>query len=58
LKERLLEARQILVYVGDPPKNMVIILLETNEKCKSNQWPTTQACGVSNPNHKKDVKPT
>jgi len=37
---------------------MVIILLETNDKCKSNQCPTPQECKNNNLNHRREAKPT
>jgi hypothetical protein len=38
-------------------KDMMIILLETNDKCKNNQCPTSQKCKSNNLNYKKEAEP-
>jgi hypothetical protein len=37
-------------------KHRVIISLEINDKCRSNQCPTFQECGGNSPNYRKEVK--
>jgi len=39
-------------------KNRVIILLETNKKCKNDQNPTSQECKDNSLNYKKEAKVT
>jgi hypothetical protein len=38
-------------------KDMMIILLETNDKCKSDQCPIPKECKGSNMNYKMEVEP-
>jgi uncharacterized protein (UPF0179 family) len=37
-------------------KDTMIILLETNDKCKNDQCPTYQKCKTSNLNYKKEAE--